>query len=302
MHSETAMTPHVVSFATHRAGSLRTVGLGFMLPSRWRSLEDWGAEEAQAFARMLDPLQDSREAAARGKVFFLADYGNTASPCFGFSGFQTAGRRAEAAFCGNSMAAAAALVADRTQSGNACLDVRTGGAPFRNTVAMDCLDAHARRWRVRQQWRVMLDAAAQPDEFLGHRALHATFLNDYLIVEGAVAGDAVAAARQWAGMRSLRGKVVFVEPGALPRATFVNSNGVHGAAPQTGLATLAVLSACVPWLAPVARARAVMTPAGIEPLPAVSRAGAVDYVVQPAAVDVCLASVVQQQRPTLRVA
>ena len=48
----------IVSFATHRSGRLRTVGLGFLLPNRWRSLGDWGADEAQALARMLDPLQD----------------------------------------------------------------------------------------------------------------------------------------------------------------------------------------------------------------------------------------------------
>ncbi|MCB1088042.1 MAG: hypothetical protein KDM63_13410, partial [Verrucomicrobiae bacterium] len=75
----------------------------------------------------------------------------------------------------------------------------------------------------------------------------------------------------------------------VPSVLFSSSCRPHGAAPQTGLAALAIAAACLPWLSPLAEALVVEHPAGQDELPTVSMVAGIGWEIRMPRVGVTLA-------------
>lgn len=258
-----------VSFSTWRAGKLRTVGTGYVLPRRWAGLKDWDHRDAQALARMLDPLQECAEAAARGKVFFLASGGESSKGTAAFACYQVKGHLADPVFCGNSTAAGAALFAEETGRQASELSVRCESLM---AVAQTESVFESDGWRVSQTWRLTPGDAIEEASVAGHRAVSCRLLNDYLLILGPLNVDLQTLVAAAGGMSCLRSRIAILEPSdPIPQVRFLNCNGVHGAAPQTGLATIALVASQVDWVREVIGKGKLRSPAGEEDLPQVSR-------------------------------
>jgi len=256
------------AFSTYVATQLRTVGIGFVPPQKWGSLTDWNERDAQTLCRMLDPMQHSDTAAARGKVFFVGSNDSLFPRQVVCSCYQTKDNEALPVFCGNSSSAAAALIGNisgardfsfRLACEDTSLEVRANVSFTKKT------------WLVDQIWQIENRLNAVELDVLGHKSVLCSFLNDYLIVKGPLKVDISKIVSSEHGIRSLRSKIAVIDDGLMtPAIRFYNCNGQHGAAPQTGLATIALAARSVSWLAEAVRAKRVVTPGGVELIPEVS--------------------------------
>ena len=182
------------------------------------------------------------DACAYGKVVVIGRHG--------ISTFQATPDGATApVFCGNSTAAAIGCL-----GGAGSLRTRVYGVAVEPYEVDARLDGHA----IAQTWTVPA-AAPREQAWNGCRVVFLPALNDYALVFGDLPdGIAPEAAR-----RALLGAdpacklAVFGSDGLV---TFHNSNGRHGGAPQTGLATIALATRSVPWLAEVFAAGFVSYP------------------------------------------
>lgn len=141
------------------------------------------------------------------------------------------------AFCGNSTAAALRLMGSQT-----ALAVH-GPASQQRLV-----DATLSRNTVLQSW-ISPAPAIETRRWRGRNVLIVRVFNDYAILSGKLPSDVDAAT----ALHEIFGpfgcpKLVVLEPGPSPLGAFYNTNGRHGGAPQTGLASLAVLARFNTWV------------------------------------------------------
>jgi hypothetical protein len=250
------LTATISSFLTHDGGRPLTCGI---IADHRREDVDPRTMDLRELALLAGRNAD---ACAYGKVVVIGRHG-----VFTFQA--TPDGATAPVFCGNSTAAAlgslGAVGSIRTQVHGAA------GQPYEVSARVD-------GGAIAQTWKV---PAATPDEraWRGCRVLFLPALNDYALVFGDLpAGTSPEDAR-----RELLGgdpacKLAIVGGGAGDATvTFYNSNGRHGGAPQTGLATIALATRSVPWLADFFPDGVVTYPAAGGPrqaaLPATAPAG-----------------------------
>lgn len=220
------MTGIVSTFLTHDGGRPLTFGV---IADRRHEHVDPGAMDLHDLALLAGRNAD---ACAYGKVVVIGRHG--------ISTFQATPDGGTApVFCGNSTAAAIGCL----RGGRHRTMVHgVADSPYEVSARID-------GGAIAQTWMV---PAATPRERIWHgcRVLFLPALNDYALVFGDLpTGTSPEAAR-----RALLGadpacKLAIVT-GSGPDAVveFHNSNGRHGGAPQTGLATIALAARSVPWL------------------------------------------------------
>lgn len=268
-------SPSFVSaaFQTYIGGAPRTCGvIGTSLSP--------GTALTAAQLQSLAPYADYNPmATARGKVVALQ--------AEAVAVFQTgAGAHLEPVWCGHGTAPAAMVLAGTS----ACTFTAIG--PDNSTCAVD---ACVRDDVIEQIWTVPAPSITA-SVWKGRPVLHLSALNPYAVLLGPLpAGTAIEQARHELAGAALGAKLVVVTPGSIPFLQFANSNGIHGAAPLTGLATIALALGCGTWLDDVIDQHVVgyNTPDGIviESLPITSPAGKGSMVVEMPAVRVVLTAV-----------
>ncbi len=139
----------------------------------------------------------------------------------------------EVAWCGNAVAPAAIVAGDGR---NVRIDVF--GPNGRKCV----VDIEVHKEEVRQWWTVGIGVIGERT-WRGRRVILANSLNPYAIVLGSLPdGVSPNAARIELVGDALNTKVAVIAGDAIPTVQFFNANGQHGAAPLTGLATLAIVA------------------------------------------------------------
>jgi hypothetical protein len=215
-------------FLTFEAGSPRTSGLVVDRRGREARLSD---EDICKFCAAVDVRSG---VSAFGKVALLTDNG--------IETFQvTAQGGLTPVFCGNSTAAVIShigldLPKPLSVRGPAC-------EPYEVT-------ARIADGAVLQTWAV-LDSVPTELVWNGRRAVLLHCLNDYAIIEGPLPERYTPeqARRELLGPGA-GGKLAVVHGSqSRPEVEFHNSNGRHGAAPQTGLASIALAARRSSWLA-----------------------------------------------------
>lgn len=220
------MTGIVSTFLTHDGGRPLTFGV---IADRRHEHVDPRTMDLRDMALLAGRNAD---ACAYGKVVVIGRRG-----IFTFQATPDGGTAP--VFCGNSTAAAIGCVgggAQRTKVHG------VANSPYEVSARID-------GGAIAQTWMV---PAAAPEErvWRGCRVVFLPALNDYALVFG----DLPAGVSPEAARRELLGadpacKLAIVG-GSGPDAVveFHNSNGRHGGAPQTGLATIALATRSVPWL------------------------------------------------------
>lgn len=221
------LTDTIHQFLTFENSSPRTSGLVVDRRGRDKRLTE---EDVQILRMAADGGQS---VCAFGKIALLTEDG--------IETFQVTGEgKLTAAFCGNSTAAAIAY---------------SGGLP--GTVCVkgpSCepyeVTARIADGAVHQTWLVP-DSPAMNLVWNGCRTILLNCLNDYAIIEGSLPERITPeqARRELFGDQT--GAKVAIVQGAQsrPEVEFYNSNGRHGAAPQTGLASIALAARHGGWLA-----------------------------------------------------
>jgi len=243
-------------FVTHVGGFPLTTGIVADRRGGMDILPDAG------LADLADLANADTQACAYGKIAAIADDGIQA--------FQVMpDGRLSPAFCGNSTAAAIACI-DLSSD----LITRVPG-PGSNAYS---ISATMRDGAVGQTWFLPQPVVEEID-WQGRRVVLVRALNDYAIVmdrlpEGVCPDEARTQLLGQAGC----GKLAIVESAAeAPLVRFFNSNGQHGAAPQTGLASIALAAMAVDWFGQAFLGRRIsfMTKAGLRTvdLPGLRKAG-----------------------------
>jgi hypothetical protein len=215
------------SFLTHCGGIPRTYGI--VVDRRWEP-----AEQATSGLGELGGLaNDHAGACAFGKIAVLAAEGVLT--------FQaTASGKVWPAFCGNSTAAAIACLGARRHRQIALHGF--GSLSYK-------VSAHRTGKGIVQTW-LLPGSRISERRWRGRAVALLQALNSYAIVFGDLpAGISPEVARHELLGPSDSGKLAVISSG--PDGTmvrFYNSNGRHGAVPQTGIASIALAARSVGWL------------------------------------------------------
>jgi len=253
-----------VQFRTSRDGVLRTVGSVFQLPID-DGIENWGASEARVLWRMHE--RSGANAAARGKVAYVDHLCRSAV-------YQMTSEGESLVACGNATAAAAAMISRNSGAASPRIHLRVPGA----SITVDAATRFGGELStVDQIWTIHAGCSAS-ERLIGAQPVHyVEFLNSYLIVPHPLAVDPsylMGLASRDLGLPLPQVKVAVVDPSNLiPSVEFYGANGRHGAAPQTGLVTLALAATTISWLRVLAKAGVIQHPGGIEILPKIEPKG-----------------------------
>ena len=211
-----------VIFETWVGDDLRTCGVVVGRPGRHAI--DLGGLDLNLLTAAAAGVPD---AAARGKLVLLGDDGVAV--------FQTKpGAHPELAWCGNGSATVALVLGRR----RAAFDVF--GPDGKVVGVVQTLAGTS----VKQAW-TLSDFSIAEANWLGRPAIRCSGLNTYAVVVGPLpAGVTPDEARCAVAGPGLTAKLVVVTPTAtgVPHVAFHNAHGLHGAAPTTGVATLAILA------------------------------------------------------------
>jgi hypothetical protein len=275
----------VFPFETRRSGEARTcpprtVGLANILLGGFARRLNVGPREAVEVA-LRHNTEPCPAEAAKEKVVFCSRRGETLV-------FQADRQSQSAALCacGNATGAAAAMLARRLGRNQVLQslqvpDGRLEAAADVERVARDC-------WRVSQAW-LGIRCLSQDTTMHGLRvAVCRGSFNDYLIVRLASADDlekfdVPQALALWSEARKLasagfdnllQARLVALapRPGDKPFAKFYTCGRSHPGAPLTGLATLAMASAQVSWLADLVKSGTIEHRRGTDSLPSIKTA------------------------------
>jgi hypothetical protein len=209
-------------FATYRNGMLCTGGV--IVDCR-EAARDPSQAEFAALAR----AAHRPDAAAFGKIAVVRS--NEIAVYEGARGTSPT-------FCGNATAAALRYL---NGDGEARALVRCGDRSC--DVA-----AYIHGRSVAHSW-FLPETVIEQHDWRGRRTIKLTALNRYAIVIGSLPTRAEEARAELVGVTP-DSKLAVVDPThATPFAEFHNSNGRHGAAPHTGLATIALAALSLPWFA-----------------------------------------------------
>ncbi len=226
-------------------------------------LNDWQQDAAVTLNRLFGYDENRFLAAAKGKVSFIVGGKKAAPPeckCF-----QVKKLEGQEVFCGNSVAASAALIQKLCHLSEFELTYVCGNVRLQvlARVAQD-----AQLLRVQQVWQA--NCLTVPTTVDHDKAVRFDFLNDYLVVEGPV-NDLNGLIRREIMDRNLNSKLAVLYSGtSVPLVHFYNCNGLHGAAPQTGLATLSILRKKVDWIGKILDGSMIRTPSSDEVLPEIA--------------------------------
>ena len=236
-HISTHLKPEVMNagmagnihvFETRQRGNLRTFGVLLNQPDRLAA--DFSAFELPRIARL---ALSRHEASARGKIAILGADGLLVLQADSQGGILPA-------LCGNATAAAAHLM---PQAEGELTLIEPGGDRY--------VSAYVRTGaRVMQSWKVKAPVVTE-FTWRGRSCVRVEGLNSYVVVIGNLPGDMTAEVCMANLMEGRpNAKMAVLEHGALRGAVaFHNISGRHGAAPFTGLASLAIAASAVPEVA-----------------------------------------------------
>jgi len=256
--------PSIYLFSTFKDGKPRTVGLGCLLKDPSHQLSDWGTNQALTLNKIFGYNENKYLAAAKGKVFFITvDQNNqvVSNNCF-----QVKDNEALEVFCGNSTAAAAAVICRLLHNNkkikfkfnceDECLDI-TANAVLNNGMVT-----------ISQVWETDMNRASiQHIKIENSDAVKFNLFNDYIFLKGPIDNlEKVIKEEVLSGKLNKKLAIIY-QGGSLPQVQFYNCNGLHGAAPQTGLASLAILVNKVDWMKFIFPEGKLSTPSSTEFLP-----------------------------------
>lgn len=222
------MSGAIYQFLTFENGSPRTSGHVVDRRGKGRRLTDQDLQGMRAAADLRHGV------CAFGKVALLTDDA--------IETFQVTPQGALApSFCGNSTAAAVAHVG----SGQPRAFSVRGAAPDPCVVTARIVDGS-----VHQTW-IVPDSHHTELLWNGRRAVLLHWLNNYAIIEGDLPAGITPEQARMELLGAGAGDKLAIVHGARgnTEVTFHNSNGRHGAAPQTGLASIALAARRCDWLA-----------------------------------------------------
>jgi len=258
------LKPCIYSFSTFKDNKARTVGLGCLLKDTSHKLNDWSLNQALTINKLFGYNENQYLAAAKGKVFFITtdeDDNTINNSCF-----QVKNNIAQEVFCGNSTAAASAVICRFLHKNSnikfkyhcegACVDIMA------NVILKDSLV------NVSQVWRANMNRAVLKHIKIENcPAVKFNLFNDYVFLKGPIE-NLEKVIKEGVLSGRIDKKIAIIYPGeTLPQVQFYNCNGLHGAAPQTGLASLAILVSKVDWIKNIFPERKLSTPSSIEFLP-----------------------------------
>ena len=220
------MTGIISTFLTHDGGRPLTFGI----------IADWRRERVDPRTMDLRDLallaSRNADACAYGKVVVLGRQG-----IFTFQATPDGGTAP--VFCGNSTAAAISFLGGGKQRATV---YGAENIPYEVAARID-------GGAISQTWMV---PATSPEErtWRDCRAVFLPALNDYALVFGDLPSgiDPEAARCELLGADPACKLAIVSGSGPDAIVEFHNSNGRHGGAPQTGLATIALATRSVPWL------------------------------------------------------
>ena len=220
------MTGILSTFLTHDRGRPLTFGI---IADRRRERFDPRTMDLRDLALLAGQNAD---ACAYGKVVVISRQG-----IFTFQATPDGGTAP--VFCGNSTAAAIGCLGSGMQRASV---YGVADTPYEITARIDgCA--------INQTW-IVPAASPQESTWRGCRVVFLPALNDYALVCGDLpAGiDPEAARCELLGADPACKLAIISGVGPDAIVEFHNSNGRHGGAPQTGLATIALAMRTVPWL------------------------------------------------------
>lgn len=252
----------VIKFRTGAEAAPKTVGIIIDLKDTdFQSLQEWANSDVSGIYKLYKDANEELNAAAKGKVILIDRSSETPQAIC----FQANGKTAEPAWCGNSYAAAAAYLH------------RTGSSTVFNVLNKALLSVSAKvniigdnDYSVGQHWEIekwfVLNHSFR---LFRHRAIYLQFLNNYRVIVIRKIEDFEACleriAKQISSLR-LTDKICLLHPQS-GKVRFLTKSYPHGAAPITGLCSLAFLRLKVDWLSVRMASNTVITPRGEEQLP-----------------------------------
>lgn len=252
----------IIKFRTGNEDTPKTVGIIVDLHgTEFNSLSEWGAAEVSGIYKLYKDKNEELNAAAKGKVILIdRTEQQPKAICY-----QANGKVAEPAWCGNSYAAAAAYLS------------RVGCSPKFKVMNKSVLFVDAtvtalgnEDYSVVQAWEIERHFILNDTlRLFRHRAIFLKFMNEYrVIVSNSVKSFETCLNRVAKQLSTLRltDKICLLHPQS-GRVAFLTAYYVHGAAPVTGLCSLAFLKQRVGWLGERMSSNIVITSRGKEQLP-----------------------------------
>lgn len=219
---------HARTFVTNVGGDLRTCGVVVVRPDH--DAVDLDGLDLASLAIVADGVPD---AAARGKLVIIGKDGVAV--------FQTKpGLRPELVWCGNG-SAAVPLVSKSPETAFDLFGPQGTVVSVTQTLTGSSVE---------QIWTLPEFNLVEVD-WRGRRALRCEGLNRYAVVLGPLPdGVTPQDARYALAGSGLREKLAIITPSTrgIPHVAFHNAHGLHGAAPASGVATLAVLARLTPFI------------------------------------------------------
>ena len=264
MTKQVKTKPCIYSFATFKNNITRTVGIGCLLKDIDHELRDWNEAQALTLNKLFGYNENKYLAAAKGKVFFITI--NAENGIFDNNCFQVKGNVAKEVFCGNSTAASSAVICRFLH--------KNSKIKFKYHCEGVCLDISAsailneRLVNISQVWETNISQAIlQEIKIEDKDAVKFNLFNDYIFLKGPV-DNLERLIKNEVLTGDINKKLAIIYPGEdLPHVQFYNCNGLHGAAPQTGLASLAILINKVEWINEIFKNKKLSTPSSTEIIP-----------------------------------
>lgn len=252
----------IIKFRTGNEPIPKTVGIIVDLnDTEFNSLADWSPLEISGIYKLNKDRNDELNAAAKGKVILIDRTEKlTKAICY-----QANGKMAQPAWCGNSYAAAAAyLHREGCDTQFAVLNKSLLSVDADVSLLTDGNYSVSQAWEIERQF-----VLNETQRLFRHRAIFLRFLNDYRVIVSRTLKDFEKCADRISNQLStlrITEKICLLHPQS-GRVRFFTSFYPHGAAPVTGLCSLAFLKQRLSWLGERMHSNTVITPRGEEQLP-----------------------------------
>jgi len=256
------MITKLYSFETYKNDLLRTVGLGCIIIDQSPSLNEWGEYRAL----MLDHIwgdNNQIKAAAKGKVFFVTI--NNKRDLIENNCYQIKNKRAVNVYCGNSTAATAALLSKITQQKCVSFSFICDD----KSIKIECVAKRNKDFtNISQSWELSTKGINLEEIRIGsNKGYKLNLLNDYVFLIGPI-NRVEHLVKNKIIKSSVEKKVCVIYPGKIiPKIHFYNCNGLHGAAPLTGLVSLSFLIKQIKSISQYFNKMKAITPSSTELIP-----------------------------------
>lgn len=252
----------VIKFRTGNEPTPKTVGIIVDLnDTEFNSLAEWTPSEISGIYKLHKDRNEELNAAAKGKVILIDRTEKLPKAIC----YQANGKIAEPAWCGNSYAAASAYL-HREGCITQFIVINQSVLSVNANVALltDGNYTVSQAWEIERQF-VLNDT----QRLFRHRAIFLRFLNDYRVIVSRTFNDfekcADRISKQLSTLR-INEKICLLHPQS-GHVRFFTSYYPHGAAPVTGLCSIALLKQKVGWLGERMSSNTIITPRGEEELP-----------------------------------